>query len=498
MERHLSHLLSDLFDSDNEDEVGQVETAISSTLAAAAQLVVTYPPSPPPELTLTLEQTHAQPQNLITVSVPTLSTPLVAAVEALAPSCGVKARHKEQSFTRMPKGGSVLIHEFDATENLKGVRSILAKRGSVLTVLKKAGVFVDTHPAVLTLEAAKPNNGNDAFAFVQVTIRGHCFPPFENASPKQAIVLTSESYLQLLRFFAKDWSRVCSKMKTELIAMRSASQGIKICQGLTFYGHGVSRFQHLLESFGDFSLVLIVSVDSTKKDKGTGEISVFLKYKKNPYAAMQHYSSSLGKIEIPVEALVYLSKTLDQVEIAVGENGDCEDSDDEEDQLGEGNWLWEKNCEEKSEVAKPANTCNRVVSQIKQPLTQAQLALNQAAAEITSFLAAPAPRPPSEFNRATGSQPPKLASLFSKHLESTSGRISKLSFSGANEKRISKKDPPGSTLSLEDLLSKGISTVVGKTSNESVSPFGAATTSGGSRKRPAAKGVCKTSKKQKN
>jgi hypothetical protein len=179
--------------------------------------------------------------------------------------------------------------------------------------LKDAGIFISSDETVAKLEAARPASHHRAYAFLQVTTRGHGFQPFDNASPSKSIVLTGESYLALLSFFKTQYDRVCSKLRDDMRAMSSC--GVRISENLMFFGSGVSRFQQVLENFGDFGLCVIVSLERGAASGGD-EIVTVLKYKLFPNTVSSD-ANKLGHIQLPADAFQILSKTATELEVAL-------------------------------------------------------------------------------------------------------------------------------------------------------------------------------------
>ena len=313
--------LTDLFGySDDDGEVAQFDRAIESTLISAAGVSLQPPPmlSPlPPDTPCHAGMSQYQHGDHGTGTAPGSTIPF-----SLASRCEEYSWEEEESdFSRWPKDDAVVTHSFEATENLRGLQTVVALKTSRSSFLDESGIFPDFNPTVAKLESCRPTAKNGTYAFLQVTTRGHGFRKHDNTTANSTLTMTSTSYLALLRFFEKEWPRVASKMKSELKSMQQSNCGVNICKGLSFYGSGVSRYRKLLEPFGDFALFVIVSVDSTVTSKGE-KIFVQVKYKKHPNSPMPDAEiKSLGEIELPVEALIFLSGSRENLFCAVNNLG---------------------------------------------------------------------------------------------------------------------------------------------------------------------------------
>ncbi len=160
---------------DEEGEVVQYYMAIEYTLVAAvvATLVQSAMLSPlPPEMpchTVSSSQQYQHGDHFRSsygASVPVSLSSL---------SSNTSGWCKDTSFTRWPKEDAVLVHSIDATENLRGVQTVLALRSSQSSFLEEAGIFLDFNTTVAKLLASRPSGRTSTFAFLQTTTRGYGF-----------------------------------------------------------------------------------------------------------------------------------------------------------------------------------------------------------------------------------------------------------------------------------------------------------------------------------
>jgi hypothetical protein len=392
MDQHKS-FINDLFGVESEDEgegeVAQYNRAIENTLISAMVATLVPPTVQSPLL-------PEMPRHAVCSSQHQNGDHFGSSQGALVPvsessmSYNTSGWCEDASFTRWPKEDAALVHSIDATENLQGVQTVLALKSSRASFLEEAGIFMDFNPTVAKLMASRPSGRRSTFAFLQTTTRGHGFKKHDNALANSTIAMTGKSYLALLRFFDKEWSRVCSKMKSELKIMQQSSCGMNICKGLSFYGNGVSRYQTMLESFGDFALFLIASVDSTMAARGGhggDKVFVQVKYKKNPNSSMQEDEvKSLGCVEVPVDALVFLAGCRGQVEFALNNLVDEGREEQHQDSTSEAfavpflpptNFAG-SNSGNNSDYA-------HLASQIRHPVPQAELKIQSAADKILEY-----------------------------------------------------------------------------------------------------------------
>ena len=393
---------------------------------------------------------------------------------------------QESAFTRWPKDDAVVMHCFEATENLRGLQTVLALKKSRSRFLEEAGIFPEFNPTVARIEACRPCGRNNTFAFLQVTTRGYGFQKHDNAPADSTIVLTDRSYLALLCFFDREWQRVSSKMRSELQSMQEASCGVSICQGLSFYGSGVSRYQKLLESFGDFGLFVVVSVDSTvaaRRQRDKDRIFVELKYKKNPNSAMPEADvKSLGGMEVPVEALAFLAGSREQLGFALNNLGQQRSrEEDEGNKENAGFDFGNVNKEHAgfdfgtqlslpSQGGKVNTDFAELASQLRHPVPEVELKMQSAASKILDYVSAPVvvrnQLTADEIKRQKG-EAKKLAPPFVKQT-AVSLLKSKQSQSATGSKSSGEgKKTGGSTVlatksSLEELMNRGISDVSGE------------------------------------
>lgn len=452
MDQH-SLLIQDLFGySEDEEEVADYDRAIENTLIAAAAAALAPPQalhSPlPPDTPFHPESSqleHGDRVGFAPAQGPTIPNATVSTQQ----ECTAREWDEESSFTRWPKDDSAVVHRFDATENSRGLQTVLALKSSRCPFLDESGIFPEFNPTVNKIEASRPGGKKGIYAFMQSTTRGYGFRKHDNAPAKSTLVLTSRSYVALLRFFEKEWKRVESKMRSELESMQQLSCGINICKGLSFYGSGVSRYQKLLENYGDFGLFLVVSVDSTtaaKGDKpGTGKIFVQAKYKKNPSSTMPEADvKSLGEIDLPIEALEFFAKSRTQLEWALQSVG----SEDEGDKENRANINSVQTNKDFSELA----------SQIRHPIPQVELKMQSAASKILEYASGSGvPRnqlTAEEAKNAKSKAEKKLAPPFLKKPAATS-----LLKSQQPKKVTSNVSAPRPTL--EELINRGISDVSG-------------------------------------
>ena len=450
-------LYTQLFgDSDEEGEAVQYDRAIENTLIAAAAASLKPPPmrSPlPPDTPCHVASSQHQQGDHYMGSAPTTSIPL-----SLTSNCDEFSWDEEESaFSRWPKDDAVVTHSFEATENLRGLQTIVALKTSRSSFLDESGIFPEFNPTVAKIESCRPTGKNGTYAFLQVTTRGHGFRKHDNAATNSTITMTSKSYLALLRFFDKDWKRISSKMKSELESMQKSSCGVNICKGLSFYGSGVSRYKRLLESFGDFALFAFVSVDSTVTSTGD-KIFLQVKYKKHPNSPMQESEvKSLGEIELPVEALLFLSGSRESVQFAVNNLGRDEgfaERDDNKENAGSNH----------GEILLPPLTGNssfsELASQIRHPVPEVELKMQSAAAKILEYASGSGSQRnqlSAEEIRRGNPEAKKLAPPFcNKKTESSMQRQS-------GKKGEPKKTVVSSTqLNLNHLMNRGLSDVTGE------------------------------------
>ena len=377
---------TDLFGfSDGEGEAAQFDKAIESTLISAAGASLQPPPmlSPlPPDTPCHPGMSQYEHGDHGTGTAPRSTIPL-----SLASRCEEYSWEEEESdFSRWPKDDAVVTHSFEATENLRGLQTIVALKTSRSSFLEESGIFPEYNPTVTKLEACRPTAQNGTYAFLQVTTRGHGFRKHDNTTANSTLTMTSQSYLALLRFFEKEWARVASKMKSELQSMQQSNCGVNICKGLSFYGSGVSRYKRLLESFGDFALFVIVSVDSTVTSTGE-KIFVQVKYKKHPNSPMADDEiKGLGEIELPVEALLFLAGSRENLFYAVNNLGRDDNFLNRKHHNKEN--VFGSNRSNGSSLLPPLvgnASFTELASQIRHPVPEVELKMQTAAAKILEY-----------------------------------------------------------------------------------------------------------------
>ena len=403
---------ADLFgNSDEEGESEQFDRAIESTLISAANAsILPTPILPAPILPTPILPTPILPTPMLSPLPP--DTPCHGSMsqypcpeyqygghsKGTAPSSTIPfslaslsneySWEKEESdFTRWPKDDAVVSHLFEATENLRGLQTIVALKLSRSSFLDESGIFPQYNPTIAKLESYRPTAKNGTYAFLQVTTRGHGFRKHDNAPSNSTLTVTTKSYLALLHFFDKEWKRVSSKMKSELQSMQESSCGVNICKGLSFYGSGVSRYRKLLESFGDFALFVIVSVDSTVTCKGE-KIFVQLKYNKHPDSPMPDSEvKSLGEIELPIEALIFLSGSREQLYCAINNLGRSDFFLNR--QTNDNNKNNVVGSDNADPILLPSVASNEsfaeLASQIRHPVPEVELKMQSAAAKILEY-----------------------------------------------------------------------------------------------------------------
>ena len=460
---------TDLFgNSDEEGEVAQVDRAIESTLISAAgaslrppPMLSPLPPDTPCHAGLSQYSQYPCPEYYLcdnnTGAAPSSTVPL-----SLTSQHGQYNWEDEESdFTRWPKDDAVVTHSFEATENLRGLQTIVALKTSRAKFLDESGIFPEFNPTVAKLEACRPTANNGTYAFLQVTTRGQGFRKHDNAQINSTLTIPSTSYVALLRFFEKEWKRVSSKMKSELQSMQKSSCGVNICKGLSFYGSGVSRYRKVLEQFGDFALFVIVSVDSTVTSKGE-KIFVQVKYKKHPNSPMSDSEiKRLGEIELPVEALVFLSESRESLQCAVSNLGrdkfhlESKTDGDKENVPG--------NNRSNGSISLPQLIGNasftELASQIRHPVPEVELKMQSAAAKILEYASGGSSNTnqlSADEIRRRNSEANRLAPPFC-NKKTASANQQKLSVNKGEPKKAS------SVLStqgnLDNLLNRGLSSV---------------------------------------
>ncbi len=437
---------SDLFGlSDDECEVVMYDRAIENTLIAAAGNFLAPPPmhSPlPPDTPCHVPSSQSIHGDYAITQVGT-DVPLTLSTQCT----DYNWDGQESEFTSYPKDDAVVEHVFEATENQKGLQAIVALKSSRSSFLDYSGIYPEYNPTISKIEACRPTGQNGTYAFLQVTTRGHGFQKHDNALARNTITMTGQSYQTLLRFFDKDWQRVSSKMKSELKSMQEASRGVNICRGLSFYGNGVSRYQKLLESYGDFALFLIISVDSTVAGKAD-RIFVQVKYKKHPDSPMPDADvRSLGEIDLPVEALVFFAGTREKLRFAMA-NLQKQDN---------------ASCQSKSAETFPAATkepstaaLKELASQICHPVPQVELKMQNAATKILEYVAGPSSR-----NELTAEQ---IAE--GKKSTKTPGAVAKAESNkkerSAGTKATKQRPAMSNQPSIQQLVNRGLSDVTGE------------------------------------
>ncbi len=440
---------ADLFGlSDDECEVAMFDRAIENTLIAAAGSSLAPPPmlSPLPPDTPCHDPSSQSMHGDYGVTQVGTNVPLTLSTQCR----DYNWDGQESEFTRYPKDDAVVENMFEATENEKGLQAILALKSSRSSFLDYSGIYPEYNPTICKIEACRPTGPNGTYAFLQVTTRGHGFQKHDNAPARNTITMTGQSYQALLRFFDKDWERVCSKMKSELKSMQEASRGVNICRGLNFYGSGVSKYQKLLESYGDFALFVIISVDSTAAGKGD-RIFVQVKYKKHPDSPMSDADvKSLGEIDLPVGALVFFAGTREKLRFAISNL-----------QRQQQHATGHSQGAEKYPATKAstAATLNELASQIRHPVPQVELKMQDAASKILEYV-----NGPSGGNELTASQ----ISEGKKSLK-TSGAVAKADgkkkerpASTAAAKAAKQRPALSNQRSIQQLVNRGLSDVTGE------------------------------------
>ena len=146
-------------------------------------------------------------------------------------------------FYNKPDAHSVLVHACGSSSVEWGFQAIIC---------------FHSRPILPSHLGLPPMSSYEDRVFLQVASENKPFIRQCEALSSQAMQINVTEYLILLQFVANEWSRLQSKLNSQLATMREGTDPVYITSHLLFYNHGSSHYRVSLSS----RLVLKAWIDS--------------------------------------------------------------------------------------------------------------------------------------------------------------------------------------------------------------------------------------------
>lgn len=179
-------------------------------------------------------------------------------------------------------------HFIASSENECGIQAYIIKDCKIVQEEFSA------HASIVDLLYAdrSPDVSRDV-VFLQVSPKGKCFASYSEEPNK--LCMTLGAYLDLLKFFQKDFVKLVKKIDYDTKIMSNRSEWMSYNSFLSFRGPADIAFKHIIQTSPDFSFELCINKE----------------YKKENLNAQLEYSyRDMGAVNLPIPTIKTLALDL--------------------------------------------------------------------------------------------------------------------------------------------------------------------------------------------
>ena len=191
------------------------------------------------------------------------------------------------TYTYKLSKASELSHFILSSEKEHGIQTFIFK-----DCVKIREEYASHGPLVDTLYAERPEVSKD-IVLLQVAHPGKSFAKY--ADDKHKIALTLGAYLELLKFFRGEYSKLMKRIDTDIKNMTTKSEWMMLNPFISFRGPADILFKQVLDATGKFSLDLHIY-----KEWEQGTLSMTLAYS----------DEKMGSIPLPLAPMKQLARDL--------------------------------------------------------------------------------------------------------------------------------------------------------------------------------------------
>lgn len=195
-------------------------------------------------------------------------------------------------FYNQPDVQSVIVHSVSSSHKASGFQAI---------ILLHPKSIVPSHlglpQSYFSSSSSSSSSGSrpDETVYMMVSAKNQPFVAYNHAPKSQVLQVSIHEYLTLLSFWINEWSRLKSKLMSQIDSMRQGQNLVPITSTLAFYHHGFSNYSVSLSP----RLTLKAKADS-RSTKDDDCIRAWLELNSSG-AAVQVFG-------LPVEALAELTQ----------------------------------------------------------------------------------------------------------------------------------------------------------------------------------------------